>query len=148
MCHNPARSATDRAYYEQRPQMVTNYAWANEKAKVKIYVPMEGCSAVDDSDICLVSPRRCVREHLKRTLWERLTAWAACGHDLDWSLDGESRAIPFAIDRQLGFPSQALFAPCEQLLPSDSYHTCLFVVKDEGRKRKVNVNVRFQSSSI
>ena len=33
---------------------MTNYAWANEKAKVKIYVPQEGCSEIDDANISLV----------------------------------------------------------------------------------------------
>lgn len=43
-----------RACRPQRPEKVTNYAWANEKAKVKIYVPVEGCSAIDDAHISLV----------------------------------------------------------------------------------------------
>lgn len=38
----------------QKPEKVTNYAWANEKAKVKIYVPLEGCSEIDDANISLV----------------------------------------------------------------------------------------------
>lgn len=38
----------------QKPEKVTNYAWANEKAKVKIYVPQKGCSEIDDANITLV----------------------------------------------------------------------------------------------
>lgn len=44
----------------KRPEKVTNYAWANEKAKVKIYVPVEGCSAIDDANISLKWEARCV----------------------------------------------------------------------------------------
>eukprot|EP00903_Cladosiphon_okamuranus_P015675 g14473.t1 len=44
----------------KKPEKVTNYAWANEKKKVKIYVPQEGCSEIDDASISLKWEARCV----------------------------------------------------------------------------------------
>ncbi|CAM9380429.1 unnamed protein product [Hapterophycus canaliculatus] len=44
----------------KKPEKVTNYAWANERAKVKIYVPLEGCSEIDDDNISLKWEARCV----------------------------------------------------------------------------------------
>eukprot|EP00904_Undaria_pinnatifida_P005043 jgi/Undpi1/1669/HiC_scaffold_11.g05059.m1 len=44
----------------KRPEKVANYAWANEKAKVKIYISVEGCSDIDDDHISLKWEPRCV----------------------------------------------------------------------------------------
>lgn len=39
----------------QRAEKVTNYAWSNEKTKVKIYVPLEGCGEIPEENVSLVS---------------------------------------------------------------------------------------------
>lgn len=60
----------------QKPEKVTNYAWANEKSKVKIYVPQEGCSEIDDANISLVRDedrRPCqldTRAHKQKFVWD------------------------------------------------------------------------------
>ncbi|CAN0335170.1 unnamed protein product [Pylaiella littoralis] len=58
----PRRLATSAATQPapKKPEKVTNYAWANEKTKVKIYVPLEGCSEIDDANISLNWEARCV----------------------------------------------------------------------------------------
>ncbi|CAM9888404.1 unnamed protein product [Choristocarpus tenellus] len=38
----------------KRVENITNYAWSNEKTKVKIYVPVEGVEKLDDELVSLV----------------------------------------------------------------------------------------------
>ncbi|CAM9382065.1 unnamed protein product [Ectocarpus sp. 12 AP-2014] len=58
----PRRLATTSATKPapKKAEKVTDYAWANEKAKVKIYVPLEGCEDVEDDSISLKWEARCL----------------------------------------------------------------------------------------
>ncbi|CAB1102818.1 unnamed protein product [Ectocarpus sp. CCAP 1310/34] len=58
----PRRLATTSATKPapKKAEKVTDYAWANEKAKVKIYVPLEGCADIEDDSISLKWEASCL----------------------------------------------------------------------------------------